>query len=155
MAAELGLAVAACIVLGFRGALSRDMVLTQRVGLSKRWYCICLELHTFSLVICPIFVLFLNFALFFSNTPKWRLLWKSCFHGSAIDASVHGEACRLLCILGLRNMLDMGSSVGIAPPSGNVTFDSYESVGDADPFVHADTFLNVPWFVPIVGAHPG
>lgn len=42
----------------------------------------------------------------------------------------------------------MDANVGISLESGNVTFSSYESVADADPFVQPDPFLKVTWFVP-------
>lgn len=52
-------------------------------------------------------------------------------------------------------MSDVGDIVWISLPSGNDTFTSYDSVSDADPFVHPDGFLNVPWFAPYYWRLPG
>lgn len=52
-------------------------------------------------------------------------------------------------------MSDVGSNVGIAPQSGKVMFESYESVADYDPFVHPERFLNVPWLATYYWSVPG
>lgn len=38
--------------------------------------------------------------------------------------------------------------MGIDPPSGNITFYSYESVADVDHFLNPKRLLNLPWISP-------
>lgn len=42
----------------------------------------------------------------------------------------------------------MADNVYIYPPSGKVTFSSYESVTGTDTFVQPESFLRVPWLAP-------
>lgn len=50
-------------------------------------------------------------------------------------------------------MSDVGSIVEIAPPNGKITFASYESVTNADTFVHPIVFLTSHGLHNIFGAH--